>query len=100
MDCGRCARQIGHLALIGAWLALLSLLASGCGGNASSPSNESTESGPLPAQIEAKVQEIVDRFQATNQTPGVLIAIWSPKGRFVSATGVAEGMHDTVRFRQ
>ena len=83
MDCGRCARQIGHLALIGAWLAVLSLLGSGCGGNAPSPSNESTGSGPLPAQTEAKVQEIVDGFQETNQTPGVLIAIWSPRGRFV-----------------
>ena len=89
MDCGRCARQIGHLALIGAWLAVLSLIGSGCG-NAPSPSNKDTASGPLPAQTEAKVQEIVDRFQETNQTPGVLIAIWSPKGRFVSATGVAD----------
>ena len=38
----------------------------------------------------AKVQEIVRRFQDTNHTPGVLIGIWSPKGTFVSATGVAD----------
>ena len=33
MDCGRCARQIGHLVLIGALLAVLSLLGSGHRGN-------------------------------------------------------------------
>ena len=50
-------------------------------------------SGPRSAQTEAKVQEIVGRFQETNQTPGVAIAIWSPMGRFVSATGVADCRH-------
>ena len=45
---------------------------------------------PLDASTQAKVQEIVHRFQETNQTPGVLVAIWSPRGRFVSATGVAD----------
>ncbi|MGD9986985.1 serine hydrolase domain-containing protein [Pseudonocardia sp.] len=38
----------------------------------------------------AEVQRIIARFQDTNHTPGVLVGIWSPKGNFVSATGVAD----------
>ncbi|MFD5412412.1 serine hydrolase domain-containing protein [Streptomyces nojiriensis] len=44
----------------------------------------------LDAPTEAKVRQIVRRFQDTNRTPGVLVGIWSPKGTFVSATGVAD----------
>ena len=34
--------------------------------------------------------KVVRQFQDTNHTPGVLVGIWSPKGTFVSATGVAD----------
>jgi D-alanyl-D-alanine carboxypeptidase len=36
------------------------------------------------------VRQTVRRFKDTNHTPGVLVGIWSPKGTFVSATGVAD----------
>jgi CubicO group peptidase (beta-lactamase class C family) len=49
-----------------------------------------SNSGPLPAPTRAKVQEAIRQFQNTNHTPGVLVGIWSPRGTFVSATGVAD----------
>ncbi|WP_392892891.1 serine hydrolase domain-containing protein [Streptomyces sp. LN699] len=49
-----------------------------------------SDSGALDARTEAKVKQIVRRFKDTNRTPGVLVGIWSPKGTFVSATGVAD----------
>jgi D-alanyl-D-alanine carboxypeptidase len=50
----------------------------------------STGNGPLDGPTLGKVQEAVDRFKATNQTPGALIGIWSPNGTYVTATGVAD----------
>ena len=44
----------------------------------------------LESSTLAKVKEIVRQFKDTNHTPGVLVGIWSPKGIFVSATGVAD----------
>jgi D-alanyl-D-alanine carboxypeptidase len=44
---------------------------------------------PLDASTQAKVQQIVRQFQETNRTPGVLVGIWSPRGTFVTASGVA-----------
>src|SRR5215813_6910743 len=75
----RRGRLIGGLLLTGA------LAASACGS-----SGNSTASRPLDAPTHAKVEQIVAQFQRTNQTPGVLVGIWSPKGTFVSATGVAD----------
>ncbi|HZD64939.1 MAG TPA: serine hydrolase domain-containing protein, partial [Acidimicrobiales bacterium] len=42
-----------------------------------------------PATL-AKVQQTVRIFQDTNRAPGVLVGIWSPKGTFVRATGIAD----------
>ncbi len=50
----------------------------------------SSSSAALDAPTQAKVEHIVRRFQNVNRTPGVLVGIWSPKGTFVSATGVAD----------
>jgi D-alanyl-D-alanine carboxypeptidase len=47
-------------------------------------------SKPLPAATRAKVEQIIRTFKETNQTPGVLVGIWSPTGIHVSATGVAD----------
>jgi len=47
-------------------------------------------SSPLPAPTRAKVERIVRQFYDANHTAGVLVGIWSPKGTFVSATGVAD----------
>jgi len=48
-----------------------------------------TAKGPLPARTRAKVEQTVRQFKDTTHTPGVLVGIWSPKGTFVRATGVA-----------
>jgi D-alanyl-D-alanine carboxypeptidase len=45
--------------------------------------------GPLPARTRAKVEETVRQFKDRTHTPGVLVGIWSPRGKFVSAKGVA-----------
>ncbi|MFJ4283812.1 serine hydrolase domain-containing protein [Streptomyces massasporeus] len=80
---GRCKGR-----LLGA-LVLFSVLAlSACGSNGAS--TKSSGSGSLDAATEAKLEDIVRRFQDTNRTPGVLVGMWSPKGTFVSATGVAD----------
>jgi D-alanyl-D-alanine carboxypeptidase len=36
------------------------------------------------------VRQTVRQYKARTRTPGVLVGIWSPKGTFVSATGVAD----------
>ncbi len=47
-------------------------------------------SGPLPPRTLAKVERTVRQFKNRTLAPGVLVGIWSPKGTFVSATGVAD----------
>ena len=44
----------------------------------------------LPKRTLAKVQRVVRQFMRTNHTPGALIDIWGPKGRYVKAKGVAD----------
>jgi D-alanyl-D-alanine carboxypeptidase len=86
---GLCARRIGVLAAVGALVGGASAFgASGAG--AASPSGACAASGPLPAQTEAKVRRIVQRFRDVNRTPGVLVGIWSPRGIFVRASGDAD----------
>jgi len=86
---GLCARRIGVLAAVGALVGGGSAFgASGAG--AASPSGARAASGPLPAQTEAKVRQIVQRFRDVNRTPGVLVGIWSPRGIFVRASGDAD----------
>jgi D-alanyl-D-alanine carboxypeptidase len=82
-------RSIGFLFLVGA----LFLGASTCraiGGDTASLSGGGSANDPLEAPIQAEVEQIVRQFQDTNNTPGVLVGIWSPTGTFVSATGVAD----------
>lgn len=91
---GRGARHSGvALVVVGA----LTLAACGPSGDTATPSDDGATSsgsaaadGPLDPSTLAKVQQTVDRFQAVNHTPGVMIGIWSPQGTFVSATGVAD----------
>jgi D-alanyl-D-alanine carboxypeptidase len=68
------------------------LAASACGssGSTTSGSGTGTSSGRLDPPTLAKVQQDVRTFQDINHAPGVLVGIWSPKGTFVSATGVAD----------
>jgi D-alanyl-D-alanine carboxypeptidase len=82
---GRCrGRWLGSLILVGV------LAASACGSSGDSAAPGSTDNAPLDAPTQAKLEQIVRQFQDTNHTPGVLVGIWSPKGIFVSATGVAD----------
>jgi len=85
----RSARRIGALVLVAALLGAPSAYA-GSGGSTAARSDGRTASGPLDARTRTKVQRIVRRFEDTNKTPGVLVGIWSPRGTYVSATGVAD----------
>jgi D-alanyl-D-alanine carboxypeptidase len=64
--------------------------AAGVSGAAAEGRDTKAVSSPLPARTRAEVMRTVRQFQDTNHTPGVLVGIWSPKGNFVSATGVAD----------
>jgi D-alanyl-D-alanine carboxypeptidase len=86
---GRCAQRIGAVVLIVVLLAG-SLAFGASEAVAAAPRGGRTASRPLPAPTRARVREIVRRFQTTNRTPGVMVGIWTPRGTFVSATGVAD----------
>ena len=86
---GRHARRIGALVVVGVLLGAASAFGSS-GSDTAARSRALTAGGPLPARTEIKLRQIVRRFQTTNRTPGVLVGIWSPKGTFISATGVAD----------
>src|SRR5690348_7082498 len=60
------------------------------GGGTGSVSRTGTAKGPLDARTLAKVTGTVRLFKQRTGSPGVLVGIWSPKGTFVSATGVAD----------
>lgn len=68
----------------------LALSACGSSGGTVSAQGRDTARGPLDPATLAKVRQTVRKFQGTNHTPGVLVGLWSPKGTFVSATGVAD----------
>jgi D-alanyl-D-alanine carboxypeptidase len=58
--------------------------------SAAPPSGAHTATRHLPARIQGKVRQTVRQFKDATRTPGVLVGLWSPKGTFVSATGVAD----------
>jgi D-alanyl-D-alanine carboxypeptidase len=76
--------------LVGALILVGVLTVSACQSHGEVAVATSSDSAAFDAPTEAKVKQIVRRFQDTNRTPGVLVGIWSPKGTFVSATGVAD----------
>ena len=89
MKYGWWARPIVALVLVAALLGGASAFGSN-GASAVSRAARSAASGPLPPRTLARVRRAVRRFKDANRTPGVLVGIWSPKGTFVSATGVAD----------
>jgi D-alanyl-D-alanine carboxypeptidase len=62
------------------------------GGPASATTRGSADQStrPFDAATLARVRTVVREFKDTNQTPGVLVGIWSPKGSFVSTKGVSD----------
>ena len=85
MNCRRSARVIGVLFVVGALLG-----GEPAFGSSGGEPGARTSKGTLPAQSLAKVRQTVRQFKDRTRTPGVLVGIWSPKGTFVSATGVAD----------
>ena len=82
-------RRLAVLALIGASFAAMS--ASWASAATAAPrSREHPATRPLPARIQAKVRKTVRLFRDRTRAPGVMVGIWSPRGTFVSATGVAD----------
>lgn len=47
-------------------------------------------SGAFDTATVAQLDALVQQFQDTNQTPGVLVGIWSPQGTYVNASGVSD----------
>jgi D-alanyl-D-alanine carboxypeptidase len=102
---GGYARRIGALVVVGALAGAASAFGSS-GSEAAARSGARTAKGPLPAPTRAsrahgtsgrldartlaKVKQTVRQFKHRTRTPGVLVGLWSPKGTFVSATGVAD----------
>jgi D-alanyl-D-alanine carboxypeptidase len=89
MSYGGHARRIGALLVVGALLGAASAFGSS-GTETAERAGARTAKGPLPARTRAKLEQTVDRFIGRTRSPGVLVGIWSPQGRFVSATGVAD----------
>ena len=82
----RSRRSVTALMVVGA----LVLAAGDSSADIATSSQRVAAEGPLDPATLAKVQQTVRTFQEVTNTPGVLIGIWSPKGTFVSATGVSD----------
>ena len=89
MNRRRSALVIGVLVVVGALLGGVPAFGSS-GGETDARSGATTAKGPLPARTRAKVEQTVRRFKDATHTPGVLVGLWSSKGTFVSAMGVAD----------
>ena len=83
------SRRFAALALVVASLGAMSAVWAGAA-SAAPRSGAHHATRPLPARIQAKVRQTIRKFQHRTNAPGVLIGIWSPRGTFVSATGVAD----------
>lgn len=65
-------------------LLLLASLSSG------SSSGGATYTHPFAPTAQARLQYVVKQCQHNIKTPGLLAAVWSPQGNWVSATGVSD----------
>lgn len=104
MTMNRCSRTpvVGsrprRIRLAAALVAVALVAVSACGGSdtsdATSSSTTPTSDVSVPSSFDeatvARLDDLVRQFQDVNQTPGVLIGIWSPRGTYVSATGVSD----------
>ena len=91
---GRLRRRHGQALAALALVGVVGVLAvSACGSSGASTaaaSAASSSSTSFDAATLARLHQVVRQFKDTNHTPGVLVGIWSPKGTFVTASGVAD----------
>jgi D-alanyl-D-alanine carboxypeptidase len=57
---------------------------------AATATSNSSGATAFDAATVKRLDGLVGRFQDVNQSPGVLVGVWSPAGTYVSATGVAD----------
>ena len=89
---GHPRRALAGLLLAGA------IAVSACGSNGDDASagstapagTDSATGGEFDAATIERLDGMVREFQDVNQTPGVLVGVWSPEGTYVSATGVSD----------
>ena len=92
----RVGRRLRRAAAAVAAVAVLAV--SSCGSDTPGASTSATTaaggggraSGPFDAVTVNRLDGLVRQFQEVNQTPGVLIGVWSPQGTYVSASGVSD----------
>ena len=85
--------RLRHGQALAALVVVGALAVSACGSSGAStaaPSAATSSSTSFDAATLARLQQVVRQFKDTNHTPGVLVGIWSPKGTFVTASGVAD----------
>jgi D-alanyl-D-alanine carboxypeptidase len=58
--------------------------------DATTTAGTGSPAGAFDAATVERLDGLVRQFQEVNQTPGVLIGLWSPQGTYVSATGVSD----------
>ncbi len=91
-------RDAGGRRALGALLLAGAIAVSACGSNGDAATPTSTTSagtgsatgGEFDAATVEQLDALVRQFQDVNQTPGVLVGVWSPEGTYVSATGVSD----------
>jgi D-alanyl-D-alanine carboxypeptidase len=80
-------------------LVVAALAASACAEDSSDTSDVTTATtaagresaaGEFDAATVEQLDGLVREFQDVNQSPGVLVGVWSPEGSYVSATGVSD----------
>ena len=92
----RVGRRLGRAAAAVAAVAVL--VVSSCGSDTPEASTSATTaaggggraSEPFDAATVNRFDGLVRQFQEVNQTPGVLVGVWSPQGTYVSASGVSD----------
>jgi D-alanyl-D-alanine carboxypeptidase len=81
----------------------LALTACGSAGHVA-PASAHSGSAALDPATRAKVESIVRQYKDVNKTSGVLVGVWSPKGNYVTALGVADlstgaPLHTDAQFK-
>jgi D-alanyl-D-alanine carboxypeptidase len=68
----------------------LAVTACGSSGHVTPVASHEVAGGALDAATRSRLEAVVRQFKDSNHTPGVLVGIWTPRGNFVTASGVAD----------